>query len=298
MKNTLLTVALLFVCAEAQAEEYTTLQVSEQGEAGAATGDAAGGGQADAAGTANATATTPPPAVAPAPMVDPLCATVTCSGQGTCSVQNGRPMCACNAGFMPGGADGLSCLPYTPPAAVMSAGYADPEREASLKLFYSAMPNFPAERYYAKYAHLKQYGRFTGTFIDYMGKQFAGKRGGGIAMLSVGVVLSGASAAFLTIGANAESIFECGYDDYYGDYESCDAPQIAFFTFGSLFAVASVVMYSVGIPSLIIGNARKHKMDQLAGRSAAKEPAVNNFRLSLMQDPKTGTYGLGARFNF
>ncbi len=301
MKKLLLSMSLMCVCGVVQAEEYTTLTVSENGQANT---EAA----ATPAGDNAAPAPPPAPAAAPAPVVvDPMCASVACSGQGTCTVKDGRPMCACNAGFMPGGADGLSCLPYTPPAAVLaSPAYADPEREAALKQFYSVMPNHPAERDYARYARLKQYGRFTGTFPDYMSHKFQGQKAGGIAMIAVGAALTGGAAAFLAVGFNVDSIMGCYYDDYYYYNYSDDVgshchegAQVAFLTFGSLFAIASVVMYSVGIPSLVVGASHKKKMDQLSGgRPAASRPALGDFRLSFLQDPASGTYGLGAGFRF
>jgi len=39
------------------------------------------------------------------------CAGVTCSGHGTCSAQGTDAVCSCDSGFVPGGQDGLECLP-------------------------------------------------------------------------------------------------------------------------------------------------------------------------------------------
>lgn len=301
MKKYLLTTLLLCICGTTQAEEYTTLTVS---------GDTQAEGTANGAGTTAAqtgegagdAAAVPPPVVSVAP--DPLCAAVTCSYQGSCVVSNGRPVCACNGGFAPGGPDGLSCLPYAPPVAVLQApAYADPERDAALAQFYSVLPGYSAERDYARYARLKQYGRFTGTFPQFMEKRFRGQKGGGIAMLAVGGVLTAAAVSFLVVGFNADEIFQdCyGYDYYYGGSDYCstnEEAQAVFLVFGTAFSIASVVMYSIGIPKLVIGSNRAKKMQQLSAAKTARPSGIEDFQLSFMQDPRIGAYGLAAGFKF
>jgi hypothetical protein len=243
---------LFFVFGSVAAAEKGKTETS----GGAASGTAAASGSGDLSGTATASGTAPSPApttgTAPAPApttgAQPApvsaCALINCSGHGLCIEQDGRPMCACNDGFAPDGINGLSCLPLPQTTAVLvtpSVTAQDLEREAALKQFYAVLPGYPAERDYSRYARLKAYGRFSGTFPDYMAGRFHGQKAGGIVMTSVGGALTVAAAMFLAIGINPENFLNsCGETmegDYYDGYVyvgNCDEERVPFLVFGNI----------------------------------------------------------------
>ncbi len=260
----------------------------------------------DSSGSASGNAAAETPSGQPAPIS--VCALVNCSGHGLCIEQDGKPMCACNEGYAPDSTNGLSCLPFTTTTTLLVPArppvVTDPEREPALKQFYSVLPNYPAERSYAKYSRLKSHGRFSGTFPDYMAGEFHGQKAGGIAMTSIGGALTVAASLFLVIGINPENFLSCGdyvesdYYSSYDEYDDCEPERIPFLVFGNIFAVASLTLYAVGIPNLAIGASRLKKVNQLRNTKAAKAPKIGNFNLSISRNEQTESWGLVGGFKF
>ncbi len=233
-----------------------------------------------------------------------LCSMISCSGNGVCIEQDGKPTCACNEGYAPDTVNGLSCISQSPAPSSSLNYYDDSQREADLAAFYSVLPNYRAERDYIRYAKLKAYKRYSGSFNDYMAGKFQGQKAGGVAMTAVGGGLTLAATMFFVVGFNADSFFgSCYYSDdyFYDDDEYCNDDEKAIFvTFGSIFSVASVTLLSIGIPKLVIGASKLRKVNTLrkTANSKSNTSSISDVSFTIIEDKNTNMFGLAGGFRF
>jgi hypothetical protein len=316
---------LFFVAGTASAGEKGKIEATGAGSIGTeAASETSGASQtAAASGPASTSVTQPQPtaptggeaaspplvseggaAATPLPSPPPVsvCSLINCSGHGLCIEQDGKPMCACNEGYTPDSVNGLSCLPYTQIPSVSAAAsrsVQDLEREAALMQFYSVLPNYPVDRDYVRFTRIKDYGRYSGSFPDYMAERFHGQKAGGIAVTAIGGALTVAATLFLVIGTNEDTFIRQCSESYMnaGDY-SCDDRQTLFLVFGNVFAVASITLYSIGIPKLALGSSRLKKINRIRNVKPDAISRIGNLHLSFSQGDRLDTHGLVAGFDF
>ncbi len=233
-----------------------------------------------------------------------LCEKISCSGHGVCVESNGNPTCACDQDFAPDSHSGLNCLPLETGKTLESVAAMEGERQEMLNQFYSVLPTFPADRYYSHYVRIRSYGRYKGSFFDYMAGEFRKKRGGSIAMSAIGGALLLSSIIMIPIGANADSIFDpCPVQS--DTSESCTDPEetkIVLLAAGGGFAVAGTVLLSIGIPKAIKASKRLKAVNTLRPlpTESAPQPVapVSDLQVSYKYEPSTNYYGLSVNLKF
>lgn len=165
--------------------------------------------------------------------------------------------------------------------------------EAAVRQIHSVLPKYHAERDIEKYEHLRDTGKFRGSFQSYLVQRFYKQRNAGIVMTSLAGAFTVGTAAFAVVLAS-------GPDCEYPEQDSCyiSGAEGTMITLTVVFAAAAAVLYSVGIPKLLIGKSRADKVKQLDGTGSARRLGIEDLRLSILQDPQRGAVGFAAGFSF